>query len=401
MVSRRDFMKGMCSTAVLALSSTLYPGMVFANARTDRRFVMVILRGGMDGLAALAPYGDEAYQSLRGELALNADTLLRVDPLFGLHPSLGPFAELYKAGEMIAVPATATPYRERSHFDAQNVMELGGLRPHDQKSGWLNRLVGAINAQDENLALSFGQNMPAVMRGSYSANTWAPSALPDAGDDYMSLVQKVYARDPLFSESFSKAIDIQVMGMDALDGNEKQLARRSRSNQGFTTMAQTAGKWLSRADGPRLATLELGGWDTHVQQGTEGGTMANNLSLFARGIDELKKELGDSWSKTVVVAMTEFGRTARPNGSRGTDHGTAGTAFLFGGALNGGRIVHNWPGLDDADLYEGRDVRPTIDIRSVMKAVLHEHYGISYSVLNNDIYPGSQGLRRLNERFIA
>ncbi len=394
MISRRDLLKGMCSTAVLAMASTMYPGMVLANAFTDKRLVVVILRGGMDGMAALAPYGDPNYEALRESLALSPETLLRVDPFFGLHPSLEPLAEMYKAGEMIAVPATATPYRERSHFDAQNVLELGSTKPNGLKDGWLNRLVGVINAQDD-LALAFGQGLPSMLRGSNAVNSWAPSGLPDIDQDYMSLVRKVYAHDPRFAKNFDKALDIQVMGMDAIQGNEKKMARQSRSPQAFVTMAKTAGEWMSRSDGPRIATLELGGWDTHVQQGTEGGRMANNLSLFARGIDELKKELGPEWNKTVVVAITEFGRTARPNGTNGTDHGTAGTAFLMGGALKGGRIVHQWPGLNEADLYEGRDVRPTIDVRAIVKGILHEHYGVSASALANSIYPGSAEIQPL------
>ena len=388
MVSRRDFMRGMCNTAVLAMASTLYPGMVFANAITDKRLVVVILRGGMDGMAALAPYGDKNYESLRGDLALNIDTLLRVDPFFGLHPSLEPLAKMYQAGEMIGIPATATPYRERSHFDAQNVLELGSTKPHGLQSGFLNRLVAEINASSD-VAMAFGQALPQILRGQKSVNSWAPSALPDVSNDYMSLIQKVYAHDKAFSNNLNKALDIQIQSMDALDSNEKQMTRKSRSPQAFVTMAGAAGKWLARPDGPRIATLELGGWDTHVQQGTEGGRMANNLSLFARGIEELKQGLGPAWNKTVVVAITEFGRTARPNGNRGTDHGTAGTTFLFGGALKGGRMVHKWPGLNDADLYQGRDLRPTIDIRSVMKGVLREHYGISKSSLDRMIYPDS------------
>jgi len=390
MVTRRDFIKGMCGAAALASTVSFYPSLAFANVRTDKRLVVVLLRGGMDGMAALAPYGDKNYQSLRGDLSLNKDVLLRVDPFFGLHPSLEPLANLYKKGEMICVPASALPYRERSHFDAQNMLELGSSKPHGLKSGWLNRLVDTING-DDNMALAFGQGMPTIMRGHASVNSWAPSVLPDVGDDYLSLIQKVYANDKLFSQNFARAMDIQDMAMDAVSGNERKMTRKSRSPQAFVTMAGAAGQWLAKQEGPRIATLELGGWDTHVGQGTEGGRLANNLSLFARGIGEMKQGMGQSaWSKTVVIALTEFGRTARPNGNRGTDHGTASTAFLFGGALRGGRMVHKWPGLGDADLYEGRDLRPTIDVNAIVKGVLHEHYGISQRTLSRDIYPNSQ-----------
>lgn len=395
MVSRREFLHGMCATGALAMASTLYPGMTFASAGTEQRLVVVILRGGMDGLAALVPYGDPNYANIRGDLALNSDTLLRVDPFFGFHPNLTSFAELYKKGEMIAIPAAASPYRERSHFDAQNVLELGGTRPNSLDSGWLNRLIAAIPAQHD-LGLAVGQGVPTIMRGAKSVNSWAPSALPDSSNDYMSLIEKIYQHDPVFHDNYAKAVDLQIMGMDALDGDEKQMARKSRSPQGFVTMAEIAGQWMAKPDGPRIATLELGGWDTHVQQGTEGGRLANNLDILSRGINSLKSNLGSAWSKTVVVCLTEFGRTARANGTRGTDHGTASTVFLMGGALKGGRIVHQWPGMAENELYQNRDLRPTIDIRAIMKGILYDHYSIPQSVLNSSIYPGSSEVKNLS-----
>ncbi len=395
MLSRRDFITGMCSTAAFAMASTLYPGISFANARTDKRLVIVILRGGMDGLAALPPYADKRYDALRGSLALSDDAIIKVDPFFGLHPSLEPLAALYKDGDMIAVPATASSYRERSHFDAQNVLELGSIKPNGLNDGWINRLVGAIDENDGSLGMALGQGVPLMARGQNAVGSWAPSVLPDVGEDYMSLVRKVYNHDPIFANSFDKALNLQDMTMDAMTGNERKMARKSRSPQAFVTMSQMAGRMLVRPDGPRIATLELGGWDTHANQGTEGGRMANNLSLFARGIVALKKELGSEWNKTVVIGLTEFGRTARPNGDRGTDHGTAGVTFLFGGALNGGRIHHNWPGLSDADLYQNRDLRPTIDIRSITKGVIQEHYGLSEKMLKTHIYPSSGDARAI------
>lgn len=393
--TKRDFLKGLCGCAGLAMAGTLYPGLAMANARTDKRFVVVILRGGMDGMAALAPYGDKNYKSIRGELALDPEALLRVDPFFGLHPSLSAFAQMYKDGDMIAIPATATSYRERSHFDAQNILELGSTVPYGLKSGWMNRLVGAIDGQDDNLGLAMGQTLPATLRGDYQVSSWAPSNMKDSADDYLSLVEKVYAQDALFSKNLDKALDLQMKTMDVLDENMNKAARKSRSPQAFLTMAKLAGKWLSDANGPRIATLELGGWDTHVQQGTEGGRMATNLKLFARGIESLKQELGPAWSKTVILAMTEFGRTARPNGNRGTDHGTASTTFLFGGALKGGRVVHQWPSLAEDDLYQNRDLRPTIDVRAIVKGVLADHFGISVAALNQKIYPNSHGVSPL------
>lgn len=420
-MTRRRLLGTLGISTALGLGANLFPGQAFASARTDKRLVVIILRGGMDGLAALAPYGDPAYRQTRGDLAIDQDALLKIDPFFGLHPSLSPLASLYKKGEMIALPASATPYRNRSHFDAQNVLELGSDKPHALNSGWLNRLVGAINEREGNtrsrnktenpaspsgeLGLAFGSGLPLIMRGDHDVNAWSPSAMPDTSDDYMSLVQRIYGNDPLLSKNLNKALDLQARSEDMTD-NEQKMAKQNNPNKSFFNLASLAGRWLGDPDGPRIATLELGGWDTHARQGTEGGRLANNLGILARGITSIKQEMiksadqsnyGSSWSKTVVVAMTEFGRTAHPNGNLGTDHGTAGTAFLFGGALKSdggkGRIIHNWPGLAKAQLYENRDLNPTTDLRAIMLGLLSDHYGLSQAVLTRDIYPGSQGLR--------
>lgn len=397
MVTRRDFLKTVSGGAALCTAYSVCPGLSFASARTNKRLVIVMLRGGMDGLSALVPYGDQNYQNLRGDIALNPDNLLKIDPFFGLHPSLKPLAELYDAGEMIAFHASASPYRERSHFDGQNIIELGSTKAYALNSGWLNRAIYNLAEGDDSIGLAFGQGLPALMRGKASVNSWAPSALPEISDSYMDIIQKIYMKDNLFSNNLNKALKVQEMGMDALEGNdEKALARKSRSPQAIVTMAETAGKWLKKPDGPRVATLELGGWDTHIRQGAEGGSLANNFALFARGIAALKKSLGSEWRNTSVVALTEFGRTAHPNGSMGTDHGTAGVSFLFGGNLIGGRIITKWPGLQDSNLYEGRDLMPTIDIRSICKAVLNQHFDMSYRTLNTEIFPNSQSLERID-----
>ena len=396
MVTRRNFLKSVGGAAALGGTYTLCPGLSFARARTNKRLVVVMLRGGMDGLAALVPYGDEDYAATRGELALNPDNLIKITPFFGLHPSLEPLAELYKAGEMIAFPASASPYRERSHFDGQNILEIGATKAYDLSGGWLNRAISHIDKHDDMIGLALGQGLPALMRGDNNVNSWAPSALPDISSNYMDLIQKIYLKDNSFSGNLNKALKVQEMGMDALSGNERNLTRRSRSQQAIVSMAQTAGKWLKKPDGPRIATLELGGWDTHIRQGVEGGSLANNFSLFARGITALKESLGKEWKNTTVLALTEFGRTAHPNGSAGTDHGTAGTTFLFGGNLNGGHVISHWPGLAEQKLYEGRDLMPTIDTRAICKAILNQHYGISYSALNNDVFPKSAGLDKIS-----
>ena len=392
-LSRRRFIQG---SVILATSSLIFPGLAMAKARTDKRLVVVILRGGMDGLAAVVPFGDKSYAALRGDLALSPDSVRRLSEMFGLHPVFENMHDMYQKGELSVVHATATPYRQRSHFDAQNVLELGSKAPNDFKDGWMNRLVRAIDNCDNKLALAIGQTKPLILRGDSPSGSWAPSALPDTGDDFMELVARVYENDPAMKRNFNDALMIQNQTSHMMEGeNDKKLARQSRSGQGFVTMAGIAGKWLSEPDGPRLATLELGGWDTHAQQGTEGGRLANNLSLLDKGMGALKKSMGAAWDKTVVIAMTEFGRTAKPNGDKGTDHGTAGAVFLAGGMVKGGRVICEWPGLREGDLYQGRDLNPTIDLRSITKGVLNDLYGLSPSTLNSDIYPGSETARSM------
>lgn len=389
-LSRRLFLQGLGG---LALTSALNPSFSFAKARTNKRLAIVILRGGMDGLAAVAPYGDRDYEALRGDLALTSEAFLPLDNMFALHNALGPLHDLYKAGDMVVVHAVASPYRNRSHFDAQNVLELGSDEPHTLSSGWLNRVAASINKQDSRLSMAIGQTIPLTLRGDQAAGSWAPSIMPEVGQDYYSLVEKIYARDPLFAKALQEGLEVEEMSAqlfhDQSERESKQMARKSRTGQAFITMAESAGKWLSQDDGPRLSTLELGGWDTHAGQGTSGGRMAANLAQFANGIVKMKEQLGPVWSDTIIVAMTEFGRTARPNGNKGTDHGTGGAMFIMGGAVRGGQVIADWPGLDDSSLYQNRDLRPTTDIRSVMKGLIADHYNLPLSILNSTIYPGS------------
>jgi uncharacterized protein (DUF1501 family) len=385
-ISRRQFLYG---GALFGLVVALKPGLVLANATTDNRLVIVINRGAMDGLAAVAPYGDPNYASLRGDLAMSPDSLLKLDDRFGLHPSLKPLHDMYADGDLAVIHAASSPYRERSHFDGQNVLELGGTQPHDLQDGWLNRVVASINGHDDKLALAVGDTVPMILQGPAMVGSWAPSVLPQTGQDFMSALDKIYGGDPQFAQAFHEAIDLQAKGDDALQGTDAQkIAQQSHSQQSFVALAGIAGTWLARPDGPRLATLELSGWDTHVQQGTEGGRLANNLDLLARGIQAMKDKLGPAWSKTTVVMLTEFGRTARPNGTGGTDHGTGTVALMAGGAVKGG-VYGQWPGLSDDALYQNRDLMPTTDVRSVMKGTLAGLFQFSDTVLDRDIYPGS------------
>jgi uncharacterized protein (DUF1501 family) len=386
-ISRRKFMQG---AAIAGLAVTLCPGLVLAQARTDQRLVIVIQRGAMDGLAAVAPYGDPDYASLRGDLALSSDTLLRMDDRFGLHPSLKPLHDMFAADELAVVHAAASPYRERSHFEGQSVLELGSTgQPYALQTGWLNRVAAAINARDNTLGLAFGENIPMMLRGDVKIGSYAPSALPGLGTDFMTLLDMSYHHDPLFKNALDQGLYLQQKTSDAMtQADPADMANQKKSTQDFPGMCGIAGQWLARPDGPRLATIELGGWDTHVQQGTEAGRLANNFDILARGLAQLKQSLGPAWAKTTVVTLTEFGRTARPNGNRGTDHGTASAIFIAGGRVKSG-LYGDWPGLADNRLYQNRDLMPSTDLRSPMKGILNSLYGLSPATLDNDVYPGS------------
>lgn len=392
-ISRRLFLGGAVSAAALSVAM---PGMALANLPTDKRLVVVVLRGGLDGLAAVVPYGDRNYALLREGMAFDKDVLLPLDDGFGLHPALADLHGIFKADQMAVIHAVASPYRKRSHFDAQNVLELGGTTPHSMKSGWLNRTVAALGSNNGKLGLSVGFGVPTILSGPQPVGAWAPSALPDLPEGFYERILKVYESDPSMQKALMEGLAFE----DKVDGlyhkgKDRKMAGQTRSRKGFVSLAEMAGKLLADPTGPRIATLEMGGWDTHVNQGIVGGQLANNLALFGQGIAKLKQGLGGTWDKTVVLAMTEFGRTARPNGTRGTDHGTAGAAFILGGAVKGGRVVTEWPGLGAADLYQERDLKPTMDMRDVISDVLRGHFGLSQYIINHEILPDKSGTGRI------
>jgi uncharacterized protein (DUF1501 family) len=389
MVSRRDILKG---AGAAAMASGI-PGLTFARTDSDARFVLVILRGAADGLAIAAPYGDGNYRKIRGELALPAPGdsggLNKLDGLFGLHPSLPNIYERYREDQALIVHAVASPYRERSHFDGQDILENGAAQVGSLRDGWLNRALEPLGgALGDEVAIAMAQNTPLVLRGDNSVTSWAPSQLPDADESTLRRLQDLYASDEFFATRLTQALDAQAIA----DGEAGMGQMRSRGNDAeqLRTMMQAAARFLTAEDGPRIAVLEAGGWDTHANQGTTTGSLANRLEGLDNGLVTLQSGLGDAWSKTIVAVVTEFGRTVAVNGTRGTDHGTASAAILLGGAVAGGRVVTDWPGLGSADLYQGRDLKPTTDMRSVFKAVLAEHLELPETHLESVVFPDSK-----------
>ena len=384
MVSRRDILRA----AGAGLVASSVPGLALATANTDARFVLVILRGAADGLAVAPAYGDGNYANVRGELALSANELNKLDGLFGLHPALADIYEQYRKQQALLVHAVASPYRERSHFDGQDVLENGAAGVGTLRDGWLNRALAPLGGSLGNeVAIAMAQNTPLVLRGGNSVTSWAPSALPDAEDSTIERLQDLYAGDEFFATRLVQALDAQAIA----EGDAGMASMNARGNeaQQMQTMASATARFLTARDGPRIAVLEAGGWDTHANQGTTSGALANRFEGLDAGVRTLRKELGDTWSETVVAIVTEFGRTVAVNGTRGTDHGTASAAVLLGGAVAGGRVLADWPGLRQSDLYQGRDLQPTTDLRSVFKGILADHLELPESWIETRVFPDS------------
>ncbi|MBT8088390.1 MAG: DUF1501 domain-containing protein [Gammaproteobacteria bacterium] len=386
MLTRRQLVKALGLTAVAGS----LPAAAFAKTDGDARFVLVILRGAVDGLALAAPYGDGNYAAMRGALALPApgspDGIFKLDGLFGLHPALPGLFDLYERREALLVHAVASPYRQRSHFDGQDVLELGANRIGTLRDGWLNRALAPLSKAAAP-AIALAANTPLVLRGDNAATSWAPSRLPEADDSTLRRLQRLYARDEFFATRLEQALKSR----DIASAAEGMRGRASRGNEArqFTELMTAAARFLNSDDGPTIAVLEFGGWDTHANQGTTSGVLANRFAALDTGIANLRTGLGDSWRNTVVTVVTEFGRTVRVNGTRGTDHGTASAAIVAGGAVDGRRVIADWPGLGEADLYQGRDLRPTIDIRSVFKSVLVQHLELPAAFVERTVFPDS------------
>lgn len=390
MLTRRDFLQRSGASA-LAVCTSMLPSLSFANAETDARLVLVILRGAVDGLAVAAPYGDGKYRALRGELAMpdpgNENGLLRLDGLFGLHPALAGVHRAFNEHEALILHAIASPYRERSHFDGQDVLENGASATGMLRDGWLNRALAPLGSElGKESAIAMAQNTPLVLRGENSVTSWAPSQLPDAEENTIRRLQDLYADDEFFSVRLAQALKSQQLASDS-----EMQAQRVRSNdaQYFLSLMQATARFLGTDAGPRIAVLEAGGWDTHANQGATTGALANRLADLDGALDALRAGLGDVWSQTVVMLVTEFGRTVHVNGTRGTDHGTGTVAVLLGGAVSGGRVIADWPGLAQANLYQSRDLRPTTDLRSVFKGVLNEHLQLQPAFVERVVFPDS------------
>jgi uncharacterized protein (DUF1501 family) len=333
-MDRRAFIRNMCLGGAATFGRPL---VTFAHNRQSGRLVFVLLRGGLDGLAAIVPYGDPAYRSLRTSLAFEDADLVRLNDIFGLSPGLAPLRDLWDRDELVVLHAMAIPYRTRSHFDGQAILETGMDRPAGSADGWLNRLLQVLPGQRAGIAI--GAGMPRSLAGLFDVQTSSP-------------VQRGAIR-PLM---------------------------------------RAAARIMRPDTGPNIAAVEFSGWDTHAHQGLVGGALDRLLGKLAEGLIAFRSDMGPAWATTTVVVMTEFGRTARPNGTRGTDHGTAGTGFLLGPKVARSAVFSDWPGLGSGSLFEGRDLRPTLDTRAVLKAAIAGTFDLTANQADR-VFPSSGTLR--------
>lgn len=379
-MKRRDFVRTMC---LGGMATFALPNVLFARTRHPGRFVFVLLRGGVDGLAAVVPHGDPAYASLRGAMAFEASDLTPLDDTFGLAPGLAPLRAFWDAGELAVLHAMAIPYRTRSHFDGQAILETGMDKPIGSSDGWLNRVLQVMDGERSAIAVAAG--MPRSLTGPFEVQTWSPTQLGVVDDAYLERLATLYRTDRTLAGRFEAALQQQEMV-----GEEAMAAGNARRG-GVGPIMQAAARILKPETGPNIAAVEFSGWDTHANQGTAGGALDRLLGQLADGLLAFKIDMGPAWKTTTVVVMTEFGRTARPNGTRGTDHGTGGVGFVLGPTLTRSRIVADWPGLSDGALFEKRDVRPTLDTRAVLKATLAGTFDMTPAQLAR-VFPGSDGV---------
>jgi uncharacterized protein (DUF1501 family) len=398
--TRRELLAG----AGVLFAWPFVPKLARAEGR-DPRMLTIVLRGALDGLAVVAPVGDPDWVKLRGDKALVLDgktPALALDSFFALNPAMPNLHRLYKADQAAIVHASATPYRERSHFDGQDVLESGLPKPGRAESGWLNRALGGLEAEarvtrKDQRAFAVGPVTPLVVRGPAPVMSWTPRRIQPASEDTMARLLDLYHHtDTELARAIESRMELVTLAragdpasLAPTEGQQLPQGFPAQVRAYFADAAGTAAKFLARADGPRIGALAFNGWDTHVDEGADSGRLATLLGALDGAIAAVEKNMGEAWRETVVAVVTEFGRTARINGTNGTDHGTGTIALLAGGALKGGHVIADWPGLKNANLYEGRDLAATTDLRAVLKGLLKDHLRVTDQALADNVFPGS------------
>jgi uncharacterized protein (DUF1501 family) len=427
-LSRRSLL---AQAAGLGVSVSFLGGSAFAaadGAMARRKMVVVICRGGMDGLSVSPPVGDPDYAALRGAVAVAPDQALKLDGTFGLHPALESVHALARKGQARIAPAIASPDRARSHFEAQDVLETGAAEVYGVNTGWLNRTLEVMGPSKVE-GLSVGATAPLILRGKVQAASWSPGKGVNETARLPTLLQDLYKADPLMGPAFARGLETEAMAQQAMTAlnpspvpvstdatamapkamwrnavntstvtpqvmappavapdKAAAIANQRQGREAARKLGSTLAGFMIQQGGPRIAAISLDGWDTHAGQ---VGQLNTRLSYLDAVLDGLNTGLGEEWSNTVVVAATEFGRTARVNGTGGTDHGTGSTALVLGGGLKAGGIIGDWPTLKQDALFENRDVRPTLDMRGLFKGVLAEHMGVDRAALETKVFPDS------------
>jgi uncharacterized protein (DUF1501 family) len=370
-MDRRIFLKGLgvagCSVAAHPMLTTL----TLAATTGENRLVVIILRGAMDGLDVVQPRGDMGLATARPGVLSGATDL---DGFFALHDGLSELMPLWQAGELAFVHATSTPYRDkRSHFDGQDLLEAGTgteLAPAAQRDGWLNRLLTVLPGAASETAWAVGREAMPILMGAAPTESWAPDQDLAVSAPAKLLLEHVYQGDAVFHAASTTAFSLA--GMEEEPGQDTDM------------IADFVAERL-RGDA-RIAAFSLTGWDTHKGQER---AIRRPLDALQRAVLRLKAGTGtEIWKKTVVLAMTEFGRTVRQNGSGGTDHGTGGAMLVAGGAVKGGQVLGTWPGLAEAELYDRRDLMPTSDVRDWAAQVIQGLYGMDRGMLETTVFPG-------------
>ncbi len=399
MTTRRHLLRAALAAGTLAPWATLSLGAA-AQASNANRFVFIVLRGGMDGLTAAPVIGDPAFAEARGTLGQFGAAPLPLQGPFTLHPLLPQLHAMYGRGEAAVLHAVGLPYRERSHFDAQQVLESGGTKPHELTTGWLGRALAGSAGGAPLRAVALETAVPLVLRGPTAVDTWAPSVLPEPSADLVARLSTMYRNDPALAQALARARglreDPDMAGMASGAGG---MAGGGGGRGQAVALARKATEFLSK--GTQVAVLELGGWDSHANQAAPQGAMSNNLRTLDATLAALREGLtapdaGGAWARTVVLVATEFGREVTVNGTQGTDHGSGGVAFVLGGAVKGGRVLADWPGLARHERHEGRDLRVTTDLRAALRPILTDHLGVSRAALDQTVLPGSAGIRPLD-----
>jgi uncharacterized protein (DUF1501 family) len=383
-------------TTLLGLSALTFAGrgkFALADAPGGQRFVVILLRGALDGMSSVVPYGDANLASLRPALIPPAPGqpggMFDLGGFYGLNPSLAGMHALYQAGQMLPVHAVAGPYRTRSHFEAQDLLQLGVAEDDSISSGWLNRVLAELPANGGTpLGLAAGIGMPLLLQGPQRVGSYAPEVFAPPPPDLAARIAALNANDPLTGPAITEGLSDNAFDASVMSDDAPTMAGDAPKYGGaFPAMATKVGELLAADDGPRIAAFQLEGWDTH---GNQIRGLKGPLTGLDNGVQNLKTALGPAWANTLVLIVTEFGRTAAMNGTNGTDHGTATAAYVLGGNVAGGRVQATWPGLGPSQLFENRDLAPTLDVRSVAKGALAAHLGLSTAALAR-VFPGSEG----------